>query len=156
MTAFDPATGNALSDQVVGTLRKAIVAGAYAPGDHLPEARTAAQLGVSRVPVREAMLQLEREGLLIFDKRGAALVRELSAEDFEELFSARAGADGGRAGVPSHEPPGFRSARENIARTRGTTKLLELTLLDIEFRPVMRAARHSRLLQCWRKPEAAA
>ena len=49
----------------------------------------AQQLGVSRAPVREAMMQLEREGLLTFDKRGAAFVKEFTADDLEEIYSLR-------------------------------------------------------------------
>src|SRR5688572_26285494 len=80
--ALLPIERRALTDDVVTTLRKAILSGAFAPGDRLPEAATAAQLHVSRVPVREAMLQLEREGLLTFDQRGSASVRKLTAQDF--------------------------------------------------------------------------
>jgi DNA-binding GntR family transcriptional regulator len=70
-------------------LRKAILSGAFAGGDHLVESRLAAQLGVSRAPVREAMFQLEREGLLQFDEGGAALVKELKRADMEEIFALR-------------------------------------------------------------------
>ncbi len=72
----------ALTDEVLATWRKAIVAGAFAPGDHLTETRLAGQLGVSRVPVREAMMVLEREGLLEFDERGAAPRAEFHSGGF--------------------------------------------------------------------------
>src|SRR3954467_8737144 len=66
---LDQVVRRTLTDEVLTTLRKAIIAGAFGPGDHVPEARMAEQLGVSRVPVREAMMALEREGLLMFDER---------------------------------------------------------------------------------------
>jgi DNA-binding GntR family transcriptional regulator len=149
---LQPVERRALTDDVLSTLRKAILAGAFAPGDHIPEARTATQLGVSRVPVREAMLQLEREGLLTFDRRGAALVRELTPGDFEEIFSLRLalepmGAELACRRLTNADVGLFES---NLARTRTAKRLLEVTLLDVEFHDlVMRTALHSRLLQCW-------
>jgi len=147
-----------LTEEVLITLRRAIVSGAFAAGDRLPEAATAAQLGVSRVPVREAMLQLEREGLLRFDSRGGALVRELSAGDFEEIFSLRLHLEPLAAELACRHLSELEAdlLEANIARTRRASRLLEVTLLDVEFHDIiMRASRHSRLLQCWQglKPQ---
>src|SRR5262245_56921139 len=89
MVRLTPLARRTISDDALDTLRKAVIAGAFAPGDHIAEGALAQQLGVSRAPVREAMLQLEREGLLVFDKRGAALVKKFTDEDFEEIFSLR-------------------------------------------------------------------
>ncbi len=148
----------ALTDTVLEKLRKGILSGAYAPGDRLPESRTAMQLGVSRVPVREAMLQLEREGLLRFDARGGAVVRELTTEDFEEIFSLRLVLEPMAAALACRRarPEDFEAMRANLAAMRSVTRLLDLTLLDVEFHDlIMRASRHSRLLQSWRglKPQ---
>jgi DNA-binding GntR family transcriptional regulator len=151
-TVPPPVERRALTDDVLSTLRKAILAGAFAPGDHIPEARTATQLGVSRVPVREAMLQLEREGLLAFDRRGAALVRELTAGDLEEIFSLRLALEpmGAELACRRLTREDANLLESNIARTRAAGRLLEVTLLDVEFHDlVMQTARHSRLLQCW-------
>jgi DNA-binding GntR family transcriptional regulator len=52
----------------------------------LGESAVAQQLGVSRVPVREALFALEREGLVEFSATGRAYVKELSPQDFEELL----------------------------------------------------------------------
>ena len=57
--------------------------------DPAAEARLAAQMGVSRAPVREAMLQLEREGLLEFGPSGRTRVRQLASEDYDEIVTAR-------------------------------------------------------------------
>ena len=142
----------ALTDEVLTTLRKAIVAGAFAPGDHVPEARMAEQLGVSRVPVREAMMVLEREGLMVFDERGAARVREFTAADFEEIFSMRLALEpmGARLACRKFQPADVTALTENIRRMRQTTCLLEVTLLDVDFHDlVMQGARHSLLSACW-------
>jgi DNA-binding GntR family transcriptional regulator len=142
----------ALTDDVLSNLRKAILAGAFAPGEHIPEARTAVRLGVSRVPVREAMLQLEREGLLTFDHRGAARVRKLTEDDLEEIFSLRLALEPMGAGLACRrlDETDAHLFELNIARTQAARRLLEVTLLDVEFHDlVIRTARHTRLQQCW-------
>lgn len=75
--------------QVYELLRRRILDGEYAPGESVQEVRTAALLQVSRTPVREALRQLEREGLLV--ARGTELrVIELSREEFVEIYVCRA------------------------------------------------------------------
>lgn len=74
--------------QVYELLRRRILDGEYAPGESVQEVRTAALLQVSRTPVREALRQLEREGLLV--ARGSELtVIELSREEFVEIYVCR-------------------------------------------------------------------
>ncbi|MBC7238582.1 MAG: GntR family transcriptional regulator, partial [Chloroflexi bacterium] len=53
-----------LSAQVVREIRRAILSGALPPGARVVEAEIAQQMGISRSPVREAMVQLEHEGLI--------------------------------------------------------------------------------------------
>ena len=89
MARLAPRFRRTIGDDVLDTLRKSIISGPFAPGDHLAEGTLADQLGVSRASVREAMMQLEREGLVVFDKRGAALVKVFTDTDFEEVFSLR-------------------------------------------------------------------
>ena len=55
----------ALSDDVVVRLRDAISSGQLAPGERLSEELLAEMVGISRGPIREALTQLEREGLVI-------------------------------------------------------------------------------------------
>lgn len=74
--------------QVYELLRQRILAGEYAPGESLPESRVAETLKVSRTPVREALRQLEREGLLV--GQGADLtVTNPNREEFVELYICR-------------------------------------------------------------------
>lgn len=147
-----PIARRSIGDNVLDTLRKAIIAGAFAPGDHLAEGSLAQQLGTSRAPVREAMVELEREGLLIFNQRGAALVKAFSDEDLQEIFSLRLTLEtmGARFASRHLRESDARRLEENIARTRSARRLLELTLLDVEFHDeIMQAARHTRLYCCW-------
>ena len=77
------------SDHAFATLRSRILDGDLAPGELVAESAAARELGVSRVPIREALFTLEREGLVEFSDTGRAYVKELSPHDFEELFVLR-------------------------------------------------------------------
>ena len=70
-----PLTSRVLREQVRDAIRDAILSGAFAPGERLGEAETAAALGVSRTPVREAIRELTHEGLLaVVPHRGAVVL----------------------------------------------------------------------------------
>lgn len=71
-------------------LRGLVLEGPYPPGSRLKEAEIAARLGVSRTPVREALLQLEGEGLVELIPNRGAVVRELSRADVHEILVLRA------------------------------------------------------------------
>ncbi len=71
-------------------LRDAILSGRLRGGAHLVQDRIATELSVSRVPVREALLQLEAEGLVRMEAHRGASVVWLSPEEIEEIFEIRA------------------------------------------------------------------
>lgn len=76
--------------QVIEILRTAIISGRFEPGDRLIESALSAQLGTSRGPVREALRQLENEGLLMsFPYRGAVVVGVSDEEVHEVLIPIR-------------------------------------------------------------------
>ncbi len=76
-------------DAIVETLRAAILSGDIAPGERLNLDDLAQDYGVSRMPVRDALKQLEAEGLVtIYPHRGVE-VSQLDAEDIRELFGIR-------------------------------------------------------------------
>ena len=83
-----------LSQEAVRMLREAIVSGALAPGERLNERAIARQMGISRVPVREAILQLEHEGLVISTHSRGSFVRYLDEQDVKEIFELRAVLEG--------------------------------------------------------------
>jgi len=74
---------------VAEELRRRIVAGQYADGTQIRQEALAAELGVSRIPIREALLQLESEGLVVIHVHKGAMVSALTPQDAEELFEAR-------------------------------------------------------------------
>jgi len=71
-------------------LRDAILSGRLRGGSHLVQDRVASELNVSRVPVREALLQLESEGLVRMEAHRGASVVWLSPEEIAEIFEIRA------------------------------------------------------------------
>ena len=75
---------------VVETLREKILSGEIKAGDPLRQAALADELNVSRIPVREALLQLEAEGLVSFEPHKGATATELNADQVDELFELRA------------------------------------------------------------------
>lgn len=87
---FEKIEQNILRVEVLNTLRKAIVTGKLRPGEHLEEGALAAQLGVSRSPVREALRQLEEQGLVVSIPRHGSYVRDFDEKDIKEIFILRA------------------------------------------------------------------
>lgn len=74
---------------VYDILRDAILEGALAPGQKLRQETLAETIGVSRLPVRSALIQLEADGLVEFHARRGAVVKALSAEQAREVYDIR-------------------------------------------------------------------
>jgi DNA-binding GntR family transcriptional regulator len=70
-------------------LRDDVLAGRLAAGARLSQERLAEQFRVSRVPIRDALRQLQAEGLVVAQPRQGTTVAELSAADLEELYDMR-------------------------------------------------------------------
>jgi DNA-binding GntR family transcriptional regulator len=77
------------ADQVAGALRELIVRGRLAPGTHLREGPLAAQLGVSRNTVREAVQILVSQGLVTREMHRGAYVSRFTVDDVRDLFRVR-------------------------------------------------------------------
>ncbi|SFP33671.1 MULTISPECIES: GntR family transcriptional regulator [Actinomadura] len=87
--ALDPVSDDSLADRVAGRIRDAIHEGRYPPGERLVERRLAAELGVSHIPIREALARLTDEGLVERAPRRGARVATLTPRELEELSSLR-------------------------------------------------------------------
>jgi len=83
------AKGQPLYEQVYKALRKALLQGQIKPGTRLTESRLATQLGVSRTPVREALRQLQQDGLVKVGNGGRVLVPVPDTRDIEDLYECR-------------------------------------------------------------------
>jgi DNA-binding GntR family transcriptional regulator len=84
------ATGyQTIGQMVYAVLREAIESGAFAPGEWLRQESLAEAIGVSRIPVRTALLQLESEGLVTFHPHRGARVRSLTPTQVDEVYGLR-------------------------------------------------------------------
>ena len=152
VAALSPIRRRSLTQEVLGRLRQAILSGELAEGTLLPEAQTALKLGVSRVPVREALVELERQGLVTFDPNGRASVRAFDDEDVRELLSLRSAlqtmAARHAAGRLGYADLGRLEAI--LDRTAKAADLTELSRLDSAFHDeIVAIAGHRRLSRVW-------
>lgn len=109
--ALRPTGGSVnLSTEVYEQLRQAIVEGAIRPNERLIEADLAARLEVSRTPIRESMLRLAGDGLIVAHRRGW-IVREHSPEEIRDVYEVRAGLEGFAARLAAE-----RATDEELAR----------------------------------------
>ena len=109
-----------LTDWVYEEIRQAIIDLRLRPGEPLREAAIAAQLGVSKTPIREALSRLEQEGLVETVSFKGAVVSVYSDRDLEEIYELRAMLEGVAARVAATDAPD--EARERltdvVARSR--------------------------------------
>lgn len=142
-----------LAHRVVDALRREIVAQKRLPGSKVSEPMLAEEYGVSRAPVREALLQLEREGLVVFDAVGRTRVIEMTPEDFEDLLELRMTLEPAAvAHVTQRFDANLRSRLEaNIEAMAGAASLAEVSWLNVEFHTIiMEASTRRRLIATWR------
>jgi DNA-binding GntR family transcriptional regulator len=75
-----------IADKVYLLMRDEIAAGAFRPGQRILEKALAERLGISRTPIREALLRLEIEGVVVCTSRRSYNVRILTVEDVRQLY----------------------------------------------------------------------
>jgi len=83
-----------LREQALASLRTAITSGQLAPQTQMVETELSEQLQISRGTLREAMRQLQQEGLLVAAPRGRLYVRRLGAKEIVDIFAVRASLEG--------------------------------------------------------------
>jgi DNA-binding GntR family transcriptional regulator len=147
-----PSSSTPRSDHTAALLRSRIIDGVLEPSALLAESAAARELGVSRVPVREALFALEREGLVEFSATGRAYVKDLSPHDFEELYVLRLALEPVAARLAAAALREDASQLEaNIKATSKAPTLLVVTNLDLEFHEIiLEATGNARLLKLWR------
>ncbi len=83
-----------LVDLVYEQVLSAIMSGEIGPGDRLIQETLAEEINVSRTPVREALLRLEREGIIELSGRRGFRVRDISDREIEDIYQARQAIEG--------------------------------------------------------------
>jgi DNA-binding GntR family transcriptional regulator len=151
--ALSPIRRNtSLSAGVMDRLRRAILTGELKEGTSLPEAQTATKLGVSRVPVREALVELERQGLIEFDRNGRACVRAFTPDDVAEIISLRANLQrmAARLAATKLTDADVLALEDILSRAAVENDLTAFSALDTAFHDqIVRIARHKRLSRLW-------
>ncbi|TWI58106.1 GntR family transcriptional regulator [Halalkalibacter nanhaiisediminis] len=75
--------------KVCSVLRKAILKGDFKPGERLVQSELAESMGVSRMPIREALRKLETEGLVSLEPHKGAIIKPIKMEDIIEIYELR-------------------------------------------------------------------
>jgi DNA-binding GntR family transcriptional regulator len=151
-----PSPKRSLADNVVVNLREAISARRLPPGARLHEQMLAVSMNVSRGPIREALSQLEREGLVIKQQNRGVFVARLSADDLDEVYSLRLSLEllAVKRAIHNLEPEMIATMQSVIDTMasyvdRGMT-IKEAADLDMQFHELIyRASKHRRLYDSW-------
>ncbi|GHA50880.1 GntR family transcriptional regulator [Streptomyces purpurascens] len=122
MTKIEPL--GAVRERVTAELRQEIIAGSLRPGDRLVERELAERLGVSRVPVREAIRALVAEGFVHFETPRRTVVRRLTPTDVKELFELREALEVYAAGLAASRatPEDLAEVQELLDRAAAATE----------------------------------
>jgi DNA-binding GntR family transcriptional regulator len=151
---FDKIPPSSVKHKVIDLIRDAIIRGDLPSGEHLTEVDLAKQMVVSRAPIREALRQLELEGLVTsFPNRGC-FVTVLTEQDAREIFSLRATLESMaiESATPHLTATDFRALREFEAQQQAilVERFDELTKLDMRFHEyICIKANNSRMLKAW-------
>ena len=87
--SIDPGVADLASNRVADALRAQILRGAIAPGSRVRQEELAAEYGISRIPVREALRRLESEGLVVLVPNSGAWVAKLDRTECIEIYKIR-------------------------------------------------------------------
>ena len=144
------------SQVVSEEIRAMILGGRLKPGERLVEESLSAELGVSRVPVREALLALSAQGLVRIEPRRGATVAEITPRIVAELVEVRALLEGlnARLAAQRHDPEIIAQLTNTLERGNAAAKAgtrAELALLNAEFHErLAEASRNSVLSEVMR------
>jgi DNA-binding GntR family transcriptional regulator len=135
MTTTADGTNRTMSARVARVLREEILRGLMPPGARIGQEEIAARLGVSRVPVREALRILEADGLVTLVANTGAWVAQLSLDECEEIYQIRERVEPLllRYAAPHLGEEELRGLEELAVRMEASADLEEFLRLDREF-----------------------
>jgi DNA-binding GntR family transcriptional regulator len=140
------------ADRVHDTLREAITSGELPGGSHHSIYQLAQQLGVSRTPVRDAILRLADAGMVEIDRNRGIRVRGLSAHDIQEIFELRLLIEVPAAAAAARDPsPALLTELDDrvhaLTRAAGSSELGQFMVEDrLLHATILRASGNARLL----------
>lgn len=106
-----------LADEVYDQLVEAIRTEQIGANERLVQERLATELKISRTPVREALMRLEQDGILIMSPRGGFVIYKMTDQEVRELYQARAAIEGQAVRILASQ-----NKSENNARLRETIR----------------------------------
>ncbi len=148
MTSFE--RPGLVREGVYQHLRRAVLDGEILPGERLGEVELGEKLGVSRTPIREAMMRLTQDGLLTAEANKGVRVRLLSATEARDTYAVREELDGlaaalAAAGHTRADAQALRAALAALNAVQGED-YREQTRLDLAFHRAITAAAHNAAL----------
>lgn len=149
---FDLTDNQSLTAKVYRYIRDGLIEGRYHTGEYLVETKLAEELGVSRTPIREALKQLEQEGLVLSIPNRGMMAQVLSLQDIDDIFTIRLALEGLAAYWAAE-----RVNAEELNRLSELLDMMEiytrrnnaeqLAELDSEFHDAIYTASNSRVLK---------
>jgi DNA-binding GntR family transcriptional regulator len=155
-SVFRPIGTRSMPDEIVIHIRNAIISGELDFGEHLTEQEIAEQMRVSRIPIREALRQLEQEGLVVRIPNRGCFVVDFTEQDVTEVFTLRATLEimAVEMATPHLTPDDIAALQDIIDAQRQAIAAEDyerLTQLDLTFHEYICAkASHNQLLKAWR------
>ena len=107
-----------LADEVYDQIVNAIASLEIGPNDRLVQEKLAKQLDISRTPVREALMRLEQEGVLVVSQRGGFRLHRMDDHEVRELYQSRAAVEGQAARIlaEKNDPKIISALRKTIKK----------------------------------------
>lgn len=125
-----PASRSSRVDAAYGAIRRRILDNVYPPGHQVLESALADELGLSRTPVREALIRLAHEGLLEVIPRHGMRVLPVSPNDMREIYVVLTALESAAAEILAKRRPSDAEVRPLVEATRDMTRALKADDLD--------------------------
>lgn len=138
-----------MNSDVFAELKRRILLAEYRPGQSLQEQELASEFGVSRTPIREALIRLQAEGLVVMVHGRGVHVSETSVRELKEAFELRHHLDGlvGKLVPERITPEELAAMKRLLGKMEGETEPSALRALDLAFHEAIDRASHNDLLR---------
>ncbi len=157
-----PVARSSLAHEVAKKLRREILTGNIKPGERILEQEISEMMKTSRGPVRDALIRLEHEGLVVREPNRSAVVASMTVDDVEEVCSLRMSLEMlalryATERAQEQDFAGMVKANELLRDCLGNDFSLQKAVdLDLQFHEeFVKSARHNRVLTMWQsiKPQ---
>jgi len=135
-------TRSTTAAEVARIVRQRILSGQYKAGDFLRQEALAQEMGVSRIPIREALALLEAEGFVVREQYRGALIPHLSLREVEEIYRLRSMLEPFllEQAIPKLTPAVIAKARELVVASRTCSDRNEWLRLNFQLHKTLYAA----------------